>query len=237
MRIFLACLRWDIVLQLRSHFYTATVLATAVICLLIWLMPLSPVPAKLATLLVFMDPAFIGLVFVGAFILMEKGAGTLQAIAVTPLPGWIYLGSKLVSFTLLGLLCGITIWLIATRGTHSLPLVAIGLTLSNAVATLIGISIISRAKSVNAFLANILIASIVLTLPLLPFLDLIPGSIGVVLKLIPSYAMLSVVESSMLDNTALAELTLCIAYLLVWIIVGWFWCLREYRLHMVTEGR
>lgn len=227
---------WDIGLQIRSHFYTATALTAAAIIGLILLIPMDPLPIQFATLFVFADPAVVGLTLVGAFVLMEKGANTLSALGVTPMPAWVYVGAKIISFSLLGGLAGFIIAAVAMPGGINYPLMLAALMLSNAVAVLIGFSLITRAQSVNAFLANILIASIVLILPVIAYFDLAPPLVTALLKLIPTYAMLVLIEAGLSRDALSGEAMAAMAWLSTWTVAGWFWALREYDRHLATGG-
>ena len=188
----------------------------------------------MSVLVIFMDPAFVGLAFVGAFVLMEKGAGTLSALKVTPLSASIYLASKLTTFTVLGVVCGLPIAWATAGNTFNLPLMLLGLVLSNATAVLMGFASVVRTRSVNAFLANLLVVSVVLCLPLLSFFNIVPSVVADALKLIPSYAMLKVIEAGMDPVTSI---TVPVIYLAAWVTGGWLWCLREYDHHLVVQGQ
>tara|TARA_R110002072_G_scaffold205996_3_gene363774 strand:- start:907 stop:1620 length:714 start_codon:yes stop_codon:yes gene_type:complete len=236
MRRLASMVAWDIGLQIRSHFYTATALTTAVIAGLIFLIPFDPLPAQFATLLVFVDPAVVGLTLVGAFVLVEKGTNTLSALGVTPMPAWVYVGAKIISFTLLGGLSGLIIAVLAMRGGINYPVMLAALILSNAVAVLIGFALVTRARSVNGFVANILLASLVLILPVIAYFDLASPLLAAGLKIIPSYAMLVLLEAGLSQNASPVGAIMAMLWLSSWTVVGWFWALREYHRQLATGG-
>lgn len=228
--------RWDVTLQIRSHLYTATLFVIAFLCGVALLVPWEPLPVKLTVVLVFADPAVMGLSFVGGFVLMERGQNTLAALAVTPLPGRIYVLAKIVSFTLLGALAGTAVAWVATGGRFHAPMLALALLLSNALAVLVGFALVARAPSVNRFLARLSVASFLSSLPLIGFFGLAPAPLDLALWLIPSYAMLELFETSV-DAGAGGAVLVPIAYLLAWIIAGWSWCVRAYETHVRSGGR
>ena len=236
MRRLASMVAWDIGLQIRGHFYTATALTTAVIAGLIFLIPFAPLPAQFATLLVFVDPAVVGLTLVGAFVLVEKGTNTLSALGVTPMPAWVYVGAKIISFTLLGGLSGLIIAVLAMRGGINYPVMLAALILSNAVAVLIGFALVTRARSVNGFVANILLASLVLILPVIAYFDLASPLLAAGLKIIPSYAMLVLLEAGLSQNASPVGAIMAMLWLSSWTVVGWFWALREYHRQLATGG-
>lgn len=61
-----------------------------------------PFNKLLVPVLLYSDPAMIGLMFIAVLIFVEKAAGTLQATLVTPGRVWEYLISKALSIALLG---------------------------------------------------------------------------------------------------------------------------------------
>jgi fluoroquinolone transport system permease protein len=67
-------LRWDATLQARHHVFTANVVSTLALCGLVALIPPASLTPPLASFVLFADPALIGLSFVGAVVLMERGA-------------------------------------------------------------------------------------------------------------------------------------------------------------------
>jgi len=226
----------DIRLQVRSHFYTATFFMLAVICLAIFLIPVSPLPPKFAALLIFTDSAVMGLSFVGALVLMEKGAGTLSALSVTSMPGWVYAASKIITFTLLGVFCGVVVASFAMKGVVNTPTLLSALIISNMFAVLLGFALITRAGSVNAFLSNLLLGSLILALPLIAYFKLSPELISTVLKFIPSYAILVIVEAGLSPDVLFTETVIATVYLGFWIVGGWTWVLRDYDRSLVTGG-
>ena len=116
MRSFVLLLRLDLKLQARSFIYPATVVSTAMICGFVTILPAKPMPPRLTAFFVFMDPATIGLSFVGAMVLMEKAQGTLFALGVTPAKPWTYVGAKTVSLTLLTFASSLVVVAVATGG-------------------------------------------------------------------------------------------------------------------------
>ncbi len=237
MQIALNLVRWDIQLQFRSHLYSATVLTTLAFCLAVFLLRPFDLSSRVLSFLLLTDPAVIGLTFVGAFILMERGGGTLPALAVSPMPGWTYVFGKIVSFSILGTLSGAIVAVAASIGQLNYGAMALSLVLTNALAVLLGFVIAAPAKSVNNFLVRMALAMTVVMLPSLPFLGLTPGVAPMILAIIPTYSMLVTLEAGFADNSVSAfEYAGHCFYLLAWIAVGWFWSLRQYDRFLRTTG-
>ncbi|MEO0882513.1 MAG: hypothetical protein AAFY34_07235 [Pseudomonadota bacterium] len=225
----LSMVSWDIRLQIRSHLYSATVFTTLALCLVAYLLAPLDISPKLLALLLFTDPAVIGLSFIGAFVLMERGGNTLIALATSPLESTQYVAGKLVSFSLLGTVSGGIVAVVASGGSLNIALLLIALLLSNIVAVLIGFAIAARTRSVNAFLAWMTIMLVVSVLPLMPYLSADPDYALLSLSIIPSFSMLTLLEAGFSgSDVGIIEFGVHTVYLLIWAVAGWIWAIREY---------
>jgi len=220
---------WDIKLQIRSHLYSATAFTTATLCLVAYLIHPLEVSAKGLSFLLFADPAVIGLTFVGAFVLMERGGNTLVALSTTPLEGHVYVLGKLVSFSILGTISGGLVAVVASGGDLSMPLVLIALVLTNVVSVLIGFGVAARTKTVNAFLVGM---TLVLSISALAFPLYFSSDPGVLLRataIIPTYSILTVLEAGFpTSEIGITTYLLHAGYLCLWGGAGWMWALRAY---------
>lgn len=103
-----------------------------------------------AALLIFSDPAAMGLFFVGAIILLEKSQRVTAGFAVSPIRAWEYVCAKVLS------LSAIALAVAAALGTavkcKQLPMVLLGTFLASMLFTLLGLILATRAESLNHFL-------------------------------------------------------------------------------------
>lgn len=240
--------RWDLALLQRSHFIAATALAAFFLCALALLAPMKPMPPKLAAMLIFFDPAVVGLSFVGGFLLLERGAGTLSAISVSPLTGPPYVAAKVVVFTLIGTVAGLAVAWAARGGDFNSGLMITALLLSNSICVLIGFIVAAPAQSVNAFLRNLILAVGVIALPLIGYFGLAPGAFEVILKAPPTYAMLVLLQGAAGSaaggvtggaangDIGVSAIILSAGWLVFWIIGCWIAALRIYDRHVLTQS-
>jgi fluoroquinolone transport system permease protein len=237
MRRFTTLLRLEITLQSRSLLYPASAVSTAFLCAFVLLLgrPLSP---RLTAFFVFMDPATVGLSFVGAIVLMEKAQGTLDALGVTPIRPAAYVGAKAVSLTLVAFASGLAVVWVATGGAFDWPRQILALTLCSAVAVLIGLVCVARSASMNHLVVTLLWVSTLLYLPLLGHFGVLPRAVAPFLAVIPSYAMLVALTAAVDPDSVAHSIQLAAAlYLAVWVWVGWRRTVREFEAAVVTEGR
>jgi fluoroquinolone transport system permease protein len=213
------------------------VVSTALICGVILVLPVEALPPEWAAFFVFMDPALIGLSFVGAIVLMEKAEGTIFALGVTPMKPATYVAAKTFTLTLLAFASGLAVAYLAADDFNPWRLL-VALTLSSTFAVLIGLACVARVPSMNKLMITLLWVEVILLLPLLTHFGVLPEVLTPVMALIPSYAILVAIMLSLDPAPAspLAEIY-AYGYLTLWCAIGWFWALREYTRNIVTEGR
>lgn len=159
---------WDIRFQTRYGFYFLYAVLTA-----IYVAVLSAVPEswreKAAAILIFSDPASMGLFFMGAIVLLEKSQRTPWALAVSPVRAAEYIAAKVMSLSAISLVVAAVLTAAAgvdaganagaygsagagAFGSVDSYIVLFGTVLSSAVFTLLGIIIATRISSLNQFI-------------------------------------------------------------------------------------
>lgn len=174
----------DIGFQWKYGFY---ILYT--IFMVVYLLTLSAVPESVrriaATVMIYTDPAAMGLFFMGAIILLEKSQRVNSALAVSPTREWEYMLSKLLSLALIGLLVGGILAL--AGGIMKLPLCLMAIVLSSFLCSACGLIAAERSRTLNQFVLLTVPFELVLCLPPVlllfgydsPWLMLHPGIAGV----------------------------------------------------------
>jgi hypothetical protein len=140
-----------------------------------------------APLLLFTDPALIGLIFIGVLVFAEKDEGTLRAYLVTPGRTWEFLVAKALSLAALAVLFSL-IMLPLTIGArpnygHVLALIIAGSLFSS----LLGAWISVRFDNISQFLFPAVGVVLLLGLPGLSYF--LPSFTPWWLRIIPTYAM------------------------------------------------
>jgi fluoroquinolone transport system permease protein len=154
----------DIKFQFKYGFYLIYVVFT-----LFYITLLYAVPAQwrqnTATIMIYSDPAAMGLFFMGAIVLLEKSQRVLNSIAVSPVKVSEYIFSKIISIGLISTCVGILI--AVSAGTTNLFIVIIGTFLGSAVFSLLGLIVAVNISSLNQFLvATVPIEIICFALPM-----------------------------------------------------------------------
>ena len=160
-------IKGDIGFQIKYGFYFIYAVFTLFYILLLLVIP--PVAReKAAAILIFTDPAAMGLFFMGAIVLLEKSQNILNSIAVSPVSVSEYIISKAVSLGLISTLVGIIIAVAA--GIEHLFLAGIGIFLGSVLFSLIGLTIATKISSLNMFIVATLPIEILCFLPPLIYL-------------------------------------------------------------------
>lgn len=140
---------WDMRFQAKYGFYMLYGILTAIYLVVLLALP-TTWREKTAAILIFSDPAAMGLFFMGAIVLLEKSQKTPCAFAVSPVTATEYITAKVIS------LCAISLIVAAVLATAAqvshLHFVLIGTALSGVIFTLLGIIIATKITSLNQFI-------------------------------------------------------------------------------------
>ena len=153
---------WDMRFQARYGFWLLYGFLTALYAAVLVSLPRSW-RENAAALLIFSDPAAMGLFFMGAVILLEKSQRVTSFFAVSPLKAWEYVSAKVLSLGAIGLLVAAVLGVSARCG--ALPMMLLGTALSSVLFTLLGLIIAAGITSLNQFLLATVPVEILAFLP------------------------------------------------------------------------
>ncbi len=210
----LKLLKYDINIQLRSGYWTVYGVIALVYILVLVNLPLN-IRDEVAIGLIYMDTSVLGLIFVGALVLLENQQGVLNSLSVTPVSINKYLFSKALSLTLLSAVISSLLWIIPLWSFKGYGFILSGVVLSSIAFTLFGLGFAAGASSFNQFLARIFIGAMVFSLPVLPMV-FFPG-LGWLIFL-PSNAALDLFIRVTKDSFSVIQL-LDIGILIIWIFI------------------
>lgn len=140
---------WDMKLQAKYGFYLLYGILTALYFVVLFAMP-QIWREKAAAILIFSDPAAMGLFFMGAIVLLEKSQRVPCALAVSPVKAMEYIVSKVISLCVVALIVA-AILAIAAK-PERLPYILLGTALSSVIFTLLGIILATKITSLNQFI-------------------------------------------------------------------------------------
>ena len=139
---------WDIRFQAKYGFYFLYAVLTVIYTIVLFAVPGSW-KENTATILIFSDPASMGLFFMGAIVLLEKSQHTPCAFAVSPVRPMEYIIAKVSSLAAISLVVAAILALVAN--VNNLYIVLLGTVISSVIFTLFGIIIATKIISLNQF--------------------------------------------------------------------------------------
>lgn len=214
---------WDLRIQLRHQIFTVAILVTVAYGVILRLIP-EEWRVDITVVLVLSDPTMIGFMFVGALILLERGAGTLNAVSVTPLSTAMYVVAKVVSLTAICVASALVMTVVG-HGTsfQALPLI-VAVVLTSMLFVLTGIAAVIRVRSLNAYLLVVPVFLVPLYIPLLGVADI---GWSVIYHVIPTHASLVLIQRAFEDRPAW-ELVYAVLFLVASIAAAYVWATRSF---------
>ena len=190
------------------------------------------------TMLLFFDPAIIGIMFIGALVLFEKSENVLQALVITPMKVDEYILSKITSLTILSVISAsifIGLLNIFSGIDFNVLYLAAGIIITSIMLILVGFIFVSRVNSLNEYLLTMIISFLGLLFP--PMLHLSGLYENVMFYLWPTQASFilftGVFKAASLETW---EIAYGIGYQIFWIGLLYFLSKRAFHKHIVLKG-
>ena len=108
----------------------------------------------IASIMIYSDPAAMGLFFMGAIVLLEKSQKVLNAIVVSPVKMSEYILSKTVALIAISTVIAMILGLVS--GSNQLLSIAVGTALTSAIFTMLGIIAATKISNLKQFLIVIM---------------------------------------------------------------------------------
>lgn len=225
---FLSALRFDILFQFRHGFYAVYLVVCGLYIGVLQILP-EDIAASLLPVIIFTDPAMLGIIFIGAIVLLEKDERTIQSLFVTPLRLGEYFASRLVSLGFISLLTSLAI-AFAQRGIGFYPhLLISGVLLTAGFFTLIGFAVAARVRSFNEFLMGTALLIVLASLPLLDHFSVFTSPL---MYLLPSQASLVLIRGAF-GGVPVAEQIYALVYLSLCCWGGWRLATRQFTSRVI----
>lgn len=198
---------WDIRFQARYGFYLLYGFLTLLYLVLLLSLPQSW-KTNAAAVLIFSDPAAMGLFFMGAIVLLEKSQRVNPAFAVSPLKAIEYVISKVVSLGMIALLVAAVLTWPVNRS--ALPGILLGTAISSVLFTLLGMIIAVKITSLNQFILATIPFEIIIFIPAVVHLS---GNTNAVMKIYPANVCMDLIAGRTFSRTGLL-ITIVLIFLL-----------------------
>lgn len=163
-----ALLIGDIRFQFKYGFYFLYLIFTILYISLLYILPAAWLE-QAAVLMIFTDPAAMGLFFMGAIVLFEKGERVLNSIAISPVKPMEYVVSKLISIALISTVVGLLIGF--SSGIVLNPFFFIlGVFLGSCLFSAVGLMVAANIATLNQFIVATIPAELIINVPAIAWL-------------------------------------------------------------------
>ena len=172
MKSLLTQIGWQFLILHKNKLIAISVVITFLYGLIFYLIKDLPNVEPFLTLLIYNDPAIIGMFFIGLSVIMEKDDNVLPALFVTPINYHTYLISRIIALSTIGLLCA-TGMAVTMLGIHINWLhFSIGVLSTCVIFSIAGVFVVSYTTEFLNFMLRAIPVMIFLSLPLFNYFGL-----------------------------------------------------------------
>lgn len=230
MKQFLIQLRWQFVILHKNNLINISVGITVIYGLLFYAIKDLGDLSKLLTLLIYNDPALIGLLFVGLAFIVEKNQGVTSALQVLPLNQHVQVLSRIVALSLIGLLCALGMAVSVMSFNFNIAIFSLGAVSVCLIFSAMGLWVLSHSSE---FLVYLLKSIPILLLSSAPFLNYFGLTNLWWLNLSPISGSLNLIAHSLEPYLTPAEIGLNLALCIGWFSLLYFVSFRTFKKHFL----
>jgi len=162
-------LKKDITLQWRQGFWLVYFIVS-----IIYVVVLLNIPREtritVSLIMILSDTTMLGVIFIGALILLEKQQGIIHSLFVTPLSPGQYIWSKTISLSLIALTMSSLIYLPVWNFSAYTLLILLTTVLTAGIFAMLGLGVAAGVESINDYFGTLMGASLLIALPVVPYL-------------------------------------------------------------------
>ncbi len=141
-------IKWDIRFQIKYGFYIIYAVLTTFYMFMLYVFPIHW-RENAVSIMIFSDPAAMGLFFMGAIVLLEKSQKVINVLAISPVKVTEYILSKVISLVIISVIVAFVLALAAK--TDNLISIILGTALTSVIFTLLGLIAATKIRSLNQF--------------------------------------------------------------------------------------
>jgi fluoroquinolone transport system permease protein len=223
-------LKKDILLQWRQGFWLIYLIFTAVYVTVLLNIPESN-RLLVSLILILSDTTMLGVIFVGALVLLEKQQAILQSLFVTPLEPATYIWSKTISLSLIAFCMSLLVYLPAWTFDVYTPLLLATIAFTAGTFVMLGLGLAAHVETINQYFGLLMGVSMLLIIPVFPYMLLEQHPVFLFLPYIASLDLLLGAR----DPLPLWRILLDVGFLLVWGYLAYRYALRRVNKYLVYK--
>ena len=224
----LSLTKYDILFQLKQGFYTVYAILVVIYLLILFYLPQS-VRMEVTAFIILNDTSVLGIVFVGALVLLEKQQNILQSLFITPLKLSTYMWSKVLSLTLIAMLASTIIGLVPGGLSNNWLAMLSSVILTSVFFTFLGLGVAARVNTLNQYIAGIMVAGVITLAPValyffIPNLSLV-FPVNAAIDLLITSPETQTIRGIIADS----------AVLICWSIVAFLWAKHQFIKYIIQK--
>jgi len=219
-------MKWQFLILHKNNLINVSIALTVVYGLIFWGLKDLGDLSKILTLLIFNDPALIGLLFVGLAYIMEKNQGVTYALRVLPVHFHTQLLARMFSLSIIGMLCAFGMAVPVMLLNFNIPVFLMGVLGICLIFSCIGIWVLSYSSEFLVFMLKcipfLLICSLI-------FLNYFGVTDIWLFNLLPVNSSLKLISHSFTPELSSPEIILHSVISLAWFIALYFISSRTFK--------
>lgn len=224
-------IKWQFLIFQRNNLITMIVGITAFYMFVIYFLKDLGNIEKFTTLLIFNEPTMIGFIFIGLAIILEKDQEVLSALFITPVNHHFYLISRILTLSLISMICALGMVLMAKGTSFNLIHFLIGAFSSCVIFSFIGIYIVSYTTEILHFILRSIPLIVLMSLPFFNYFDFTDLFI---FKLFPVQGSLYLIDNSYSNSPNISELIFGYILIAIWIPLLYWFIYRTFKSKLVN---
>ncbi|SOE19684.1 fluoroquinolone transport system permease protein [Spirosomataceae bacterium TFI 002] len=225
MKQFWHLFKFDFMLLAKYKVLSIALAVSAVYIAVFRFLPAFEGKDKLIVLLIFNDPALLGILFVGVMVLFEKNENTLVTLAVSPMKLKNYILSKGLIFSLLSLFCCLAMVIFGYGEKVNFIHFSLACFLGSFIFSMLGFIAVANQNSFNKYILRAVWIILLIAVPFLAYFGLVSQNW---FWLFPSQPLIFLFDHSFNLSMSTSELVLNYLITFGWCIVSYIIAKRNF---------
>jgi len=162
-------IKTEITLQWRQGFWLVYFVVSA-----LYILVLLNVPREnrmmVSLIMILTDTTMLGVLFIGALVLLEKQQSVIHSLFVTPLEPSRYIWSKTISLSLIAVVMSILVYLPVWKFSAYTLLLLVTVTCTAGTFAMLGLGLAAGVDTINQYFGIQIAVSVLFLLPVVPYI-------------------------------------------------------------------
>jgi fluoroquinolone transport system permease protein len=218
-------LKTEISLQWRQGFWLVYFVVSALYIIVLLNVP-NEKRMMVSLIMILTDTTMLGVLFIGALVLLEKQQSVIHSLFVTPLEPSRYIWAKTLSLSLIAVAMSILVYLPVWEFSAYTLLLLLTVTFTAGTFAMLGLGLAAGVETINQYFGIQMLVSMLVCLPVIPYLLLDQHPAFILLPYIASLDLMLGMLDPLPGWRMITDLLMMCA---------WGWLAYKYALHRVNK--